>query len=324
MVKPILKLLIPILFLVGLFLIWHNRWWFYDEYRLYGYNPPAEISQIATEDQLTNYSRTLLYVYHPALENRTQFNNNCRVTTVAIVLGCTVIDRGIYLYSIQDPALNGVEQVTAAYEMLHVAYSRLSSSQLKTVNAMVISAYNQLSVNDPQLRAEYASYLKTEGLGAIDNEMHSTLGTEIPNLPPALEKYYQKYFKNRQVIVNYELQYNSVFTTRQNQVASDDQQLSVLKSQINSLNTTLTNEYASLESQQTNMNNLKASGNDTQYNNDIGPYNTQVDQYNSQVVQDKNLVDQYNSLVAQRNSTAISENKLSDEINSLSATSPAN
>jgi hypothetical protein len=235
-----------------------------------------------------------------------------------------VIDRGIYLYNIQDPALNGVEQVTAAYEMLHVAYSRLSSSELKTVNALVISTYNKLAPNDPQLRAEYASYLKTEGPGAIDNEMHSTLGTEIGNLPPALNNYYKKYFKDRQVIVNYADQYESVFTTRQNQVTSDDSQLATLKTQISALNTELTNEYASIEGQQANMDSLKANGDYSQYNSDIGPYNTLVYQYNYQIGQDQTLVNQYNSLVAARNSIAISENKLSDEINSLSATSPAN
>lgn len=324
MLKSSLKIVLPFLLLIGLFLIWHNRWWFYDEYRLYGYKPPAEISQIASEDQLTNYAKTLLYVYRPDLENSTEFNTNCRVTTVAIVLGCTVIDRGIYLYNIQDPTLNGVEQVTAAYEMLHVAYSRLSTSELNSVNAMVVSAYNKLSVNNPQLRAEYASYLKTEGPAAIDNEMHSTLGTEISNLPPALAKYYQKYFINRQVIVNYANSYESVFTSRQNEVISDDQQLSSLKAQIDSLNTALTNEYASIESQQSNMNSLKANGDYSQYNSDIGPYNSLVNEYNSQEVQDQSLVNQYNSLVAKRNSIAISEDKLANEINSLSATSPAN
>jgi hypothetical protein len=324
MPKKILKFLIPIILLVGLFLIWHNRWWFYDEYRLYGYKPPTEISQIANEDQLTSYSKTLLYVYHPSLENSVTFNNNCKVTPAAVVLGCTIIDRGIYLYNIQDPALNGVEQVTAAYEMLHVAYSRLSSSQLKTINALLVSTYNKLAPTNPQLRAEYASYLKTEGPGAIDNELHSTLGTEIPNLPQSLGNYYKKYFNNRQLIVNYANQYESVFTTRQNEVASDDSELSSLKSQINSLNTILTNEYATIESQQANMNSLKAEGNYSQYNSDIAPYNALVGQYNAQVAQDQALVNQYNSLVASRNSVAISENKLSNEINSLSATSPAN
>ena len=310
--------------LFGLYLIWHNRWWIYDEYRLYGYTAPKPIAQLASEDQLTNYGRTLFYVYHPALENSATFNNNCKVTTAAIVLGCTVIGRGIYLYNIQDPTLNGVEQVTAAYEMLHVGYSRLSGSELTKINNLVMSTYNKLAPTDPLLRSEYASYLKTEGPGAIDNEMHSTLATQISNLPPALENYYKQYFKNRQVIVNYTNQYQSVFITRQNEITADDTKLSALKSQISNLNSTLTSEYATIKSDQTNMNNQKAAGDYSQYNSEVGPYNSLVEEYNSQVAEDQSLVNSYNALVAQVNSIALSENKLSNEINSLSATSPAN
>lgn len=324
MLKTILKFLVPVLLIVGLYLIWHNRWWFYDEYRLHDYNPPPAISKIAAEDQLTNYAKTLLYVYHPALENSTEFNNNCKVTTVAIVLGCTVIDRGIYLYNIQDPALNGVEQVTAAYEMLHVAYSRLSGSELKTINQLVMSTYNKLAPTNPMLKAQYASYLKTEGPSALDNEMHSTLGTEITNLPPALSNYYKKYFKNRQVIVAYENQYNSAFTTKQNEYNADQAQYTTLNAQYNSLNATLSSEYDSIINQQATMNSLKANGDTSQYDADIGPYNDSVDSYNSQIVTINSLAKQINSLITQINSIGLSENKLTNEINSLSTTSLAN
>jgi len=324
MPRTILKITLFVLLLIAIFLVWHNRWWIYDEYRLSGYTPPEAISQIASEDQLTNYSKTLLYVYHPALENSTQFNNHCHVSTVAVVLGCTVIGRGIYLYDIKDSTLNGVEQVTAAYEMLHVGYSRLSSSQLKTINQLVISTYNKLSVTNPFLRAQYQSYLKTEGPGAIDNEMHSTLGTEIANLPPALENYYKQYFKNRQIIVNFENQYQSVFTSRESTLASDDAKLSSQKSQIDSLNATLAYELSEIKTQQSNLNTLKANRDYSGYNSDVVAYNALVDQYNAQLATLQNLINSYNALVALRNSVAISENKLSNEINSLSVTAPAN
>ncbi len=324
MFKNPIKLIVLLLLLIALYLVWHNRWWFFDEYRLYGYTPPASISQLATDDQLTNYAKTLFYVYHPSLENSTEFNNNCKVTTAAIVLGCTVIGKGIYLFDIQDSTLNGVEQVTAAYEMLHVGYSRLSGNELKTINQLVMSTYDKISPTDPLLQSEYNSYLKTEGSGALENEMHSTLGTEIANLPPALENYYKRYFSNRQVIVNYANQYESVFTNRQNQVNADDAQLASLKTQIDSLNSTLVSEYASLKSQQTSIENLKSTDSYTQYNSAVNSYNNLVNLYNSQIYSDQNLVSQYNELVAQRNAIALSENKLSNEINSLSTTVPAN
>ncbi len=324
MLKKLLKPILLILVLVALYLLWLNRWWFYDEYRLYGYSPPSAIATIAKEDQLTNYSKRLLYVYHPVLEDSANFNNHCKVTPAAVVLGCTVIGRGIYLYDIKDPILNGVEQVTAAYEMLHVAYSRLSGSQLKTVNQLVMSTYNKLSVNDPFLRTQYQSYLKTEGPGAIENEMHSTLGTEIANLPPALENYYKKYFKNRQVIVNFENQYQSVFTARETAIANYDRQLAALKSQMDSLYSTMSSELATIKDQQAQLASLKYSGSYVEYNNLVAPYNNLVNLYNSQIATYQALVNQYNALVVQRNQTAISENKLSSEINSLSATVPAN
>jgi hypothetical protein len=324
MLKSLIKLISLLLLLIGIYLIWHNRWWFYDEYRLYGYNPPAQIVSLANQDELTSYARTLFYVYHPDLETSAVFNNNCKVTTAAIVLGCTSIGRGIYLYSISDPALNGVEQVTAAYEMLHVGYSRLSGSELNTINQLVMSTYNKLSPTDPMLKSEYDSYLKTEGQGALENEMHSTLGTEIANLPPALENYYKRYFKNRQVIVNFADQYDAVFTSRQQQVIADDAELSSLKAQIDTLNSNLDTEYINIKTQQAALESMKASGNYAQYNSQVGAYNALVNTYNNQIYTDQSLVSQYNALVAQRNSIALSENKLSNEINSLSATVPTN
>ncbi|HUY52979.1 MAG TPA: hypothetical protein VMV24_00155 [Candidatus Dormibacteraeota bacterium] len=324
MLKKSFKVIWLIILLTTIYLLWLNRWWFYDEYRLYGYSPPPAIASIASQDQLTNYSKTLLYVYHPALEDSVYFNNHCKVTPAAIVLGCTVIGNGIYLYNIQDPTLNGVEQVTAAYEMLHVAYSRLSSSQLKTVNQLVMSTYDKLSVNNSFLRTQYQSYLKTEGPGAVVNEMHSTLGTEVSNLPPALENYYKKYFKNRQVIINFENQYQSVFLARENAIANDDQQLSSIKSQIDSLFTTMSSEMTNIKNQQSNLASLKYNGKYIEYNNQVTPYNSLINLYNGQIATYQELINQYNTLVGQRNQIAISENILSNEINSLSATAPAN
>src|ERR1035438_2196603 len=111
------------------FLTWANRYNIYDTYRLYDYTPPTAITQLAAQTTMTPYAKKLFYVYHPTLEGSTSFNKDCQVTEQAIVLGCTAINRGIWLFNVSDPQLNGVEQVTAAHEMLHVAYSRLRSEE---------------------------------------------------------------------------------------------------------------------------------------------------------------------------------------------------
>ncbi|HEY5268533.1 MAG TPA: hypothetical protein VII94_05395, partial [Candidatus Saccharimonadales bacterium] len=84
-----------------------------------------------------------------------------------------------------------------------------------------------------------------------------------------LENYYKKYFKNRQIIVNFASQYQSAFTSRENTVTNDDAKLSSLKSQIDSLNATLATELNEIKTQQANLNTLKANGDYSGYNNDV-------------------------------------------------------
>jgi hypothetical protein len=325
MLKNLIKILVSFLLVGTLFVvIWHNRWWFYDEYRLYGYTPPSSIVALVDQDKFTPYARRLFYVYHPALETSSTFNQNCNVTPKVIVLGCTVIDKGIYIYNVTDPTLNGINQVTAAYEMLHVGYSRLSDSKRNYIDNLVISTYQRLSVSNPLLKSEYESYLMTEGQGAINNEMHSTLATQIKVLPATLENYYKQYFVNRQIIVNEEASYQSAFTTRQDMINTDDKELQSIKNQIDANNQVILKDLDTINNLQVTLNSYKQQSNVSAYNQTVITYNNLVNTYNSLIETNKGLVDQYNTLVAKRNSIALSEDKLTNEINSLSTTQIAN
>lgn len=291
-----------------------------DWFRLLDYHPDPNVVAIADQDMLTPYARHLVYVYHTQLEDASTFNQNCKVTDQSIVLGCTVVNKGIYIYQVSDPQLNGIEQVTEAYEMLHAAYARLSPTELTKVNSMVVSAYTQLEATNPTLKTEEQEYASTEGPGAVVNEMHSTLGAEVANLPPNLENYYKQYFEDRSVIVDFANQYQAVFNSRKTQVAADDQQLSNLNQQISTDQATLNTELSSLTSQQTELNTLKSSGQFESYNSQVPGFNAKVDAYNSLVAQVKDLVTNYNLLADQRNSIALEENQLVKEISSQPST----
>lgn len=304
------------------FLGWLNRYNIYDEYRLYDYTPPPAIVTLANQTTMTPYARKLFYVYHPTIEGAVAFNKDCQVTEQAIVLGCTSINRGIWLYNVTDPRINGVEQVTAAHEMLHVAYSRLSPSELKYVNNLVMTTYYKLAPTDPLLKTEYQSYLKTEGAGAVPNEMHSVLGTEVGTLPPALESYYKQYFTNRQAIVAYANQYEGVFTQREQEVKSDDQQLSSWQQQINTNEQALQAQYQQIQSQQSQLNQLKASNQINAYNSEVDTYNNNVDSYNNLINQTKSIISGYNQLIITRNAIAVQEDDLIKSISSLPNTIP--
>ncbi len=92
--------------------------------------------------------------------------------------------------------------------------------------------------------------------------MHSVLGTEVANLPPALENYYKQYFTNRQAIVNYANQYEGVIYSNSKHVREpDDQQLSNLAATNKLLmKQTLTRPKSTNSGSVAQLNQLKALG----------------------------------------------------------------
>ena len=184
--------------LLGL-LVWalFNQQYLRDEVRLYHYQPPASITALANETTMTPAAQRIFYVNHPVLDDKADFVNACNThQEQTIVLGCYHSDQaGIYVLSVTDSRLNGVEQVTAAHEMLHAAYDRLSSSDRANVDQMLQQFYDN-GLTDSRVRSTIEAYKQTEPNDLV-NEMHSIFGTEVANLPAGLETYYQRYFTNR-------------------------------------------------------------------------------------------------------------------------------
>ncbi|MEO8785293.1 MAG: hypothetical protein ABI221_03225 [Candidatus Saccharimonadales bacterium] len=296
--------------------IYWQRWNIYDWAKLYNYQPPAPIAQLADQTTMTSYGRHLFYVYHPELQDSASFNRNCHVTKAAIVLGCTVNLRGIYLYKVNDTQLNGIEQVTAAYEMLHVGYSRLSASERQHIDQLVLQEFNSIKVSQPQLATEAQSYLDTEGQAALPNELHSMMGTEVDHLPPELEQYYARYFSNRQAIIQYKNQYQGVFTSRQATVTSDDQQLTATQKIISSNESNLSNQAQAITTQRAQLEQWRSSNQVDTYNNTVPAFNQSINSYNQLADQTQQLINDYNQLLGQRNALALEINQLTQKISS--------
>lgn len=313
-----LKIIIPIIvIIVGAYAGWYFKWSIFDWYRLLNYKPAPNISALAQETTMTPYAKRLFYAYHPQLDNAKQFNSKCNVKPQVIVLGCTVLGQGIYIYNVTDPNVNGIVQVTSAYEMLHVGYSMLSAQERAKVDAMVMSAYTSLETKYPFLQAEEQSYLATEGSAAVPNELHSMLGTEVSDLPKNLANYYKRYFINRQTVVNFENMYQGAFLKRQQQVAADDNQLEIWQQQIDGNENTLTSEQQQIQAQFNQLQQLQASGQIQAYNAAVPGYNQVIDNYNSLVEQTRQLINEYNDLVVQRNQITLQVNNLYQAISSL-------
>ena len=293
-----------LIWLVALTLILANRQSLSDWWRLRDYNPPASVSRLATQDTMDGYARHLFYLNRPQLlPTVTSFRKFCPENENTIVLGCYHLGQnGIFIYNVSDPTLAGVQQVTAAHEVLHAVYARLSTKGRNYVDGL-LENYYQHDLHDPRVQAEIKLYQQTEPHDVMD-EMHSTFGTEIANLPAPLEAYYKRFFTNRSAIVAYEQLYEGEFTSRQNTMAQDDQQLANMKQQISAQETSLGTALNQINADQGRLNSLLSSEQTVAYNAAIPDYNSEVDAYNNGVDSLRSAITAYNQLVAARNLVA--------------------
>jgi hypothetical protein len=288
-----------------------------DWYKLRSYRAPTAVSEIAAEDTLTPSAKKIFYVNEPQLQPKPLFAGMCPNGTreQTIVLGCYHGNqKGIYLLDVTDSRLEGVEQVTAAHEMLHAAYDRLSSKEKKRVNAM-LTDYYQNDLKDERIRKTIDAYRESEPTELV-NEMHSIFGTEVADLPPGLEKYYQKYFTSRKKVTEYAAKYQAEFTSRHDAVDGMDKQLGALKSEIEDRETALKTKQDQIETRRDALFAMRNNGDITGFNAGVSGYNNLVDSYNSDVAYIKNLINQYNDLVGRRNAIAVEEGQLVDELKS--------
>lgn len=275
-----------------------------DWVQLRGYNPPVAVSTLASQDTMTAYAKHVFYVNHPQLEsNPNQFRTDCHESEKTIILGCYHSSQeGIFVYGVKDPRLSGVQQVTAAHEMLHAAYDRLSGKDKDYVDNLLQSYYNT-GVHDQRIIDTINAYQKSEPNDVV-NEMHSVFGTEISSLPAPLEAYYQKYFVNRQAVAGFANSYQSEFTSREDQINADAARLAQMKAQIDAEEQSLSAKSAQINSDRANLDSLRSSGQISQYNAGVASFNAEVSSYNSGVAKLHSDISAYNQLVADYNSIA--------------------
>jgi hypothetical protein len=274
----------------GLAAVYFGRNAIFDWWRLQGYTPPAAIVALADDTTMSDDSRRLFYVYRPSIDESDSFNTHCRDSEFTIVLGCYISYQGIYIFNIDDERLAGVQQVTAAHELLHAEYDRLSSGERARVDKMLADFYAGL--RDTRITETVAQYEQKDP-GSVPNELHSIIGTEVRDLPDNIEQYYAQYFTDRRKIVAYSENYESAFSSRKSQIDDIEKQLTTLKTQI---------EYANreLESRQDYITNTGASlkqraANGSASQSEIDAYNQDVDDFNAKINTTNRLVSTYNS-----------------------------
>lgn len=305
--------IVGILVIVGSIYGLFNRQAILDFLALRNYNPPERVVALADDTTMQDGTRRVFYVNHPELNDKTSFRQNCPTNEHSIVLGCYVERNGIFLLDVTDERLAGIIQVTAAHEVLHAEYDRLSSSERKRVDGLTAAFFATLT--DERVKKTVEEY-RSKDPSVVPNELHSILATEVKNLSPELEQYYSQYFKDRSKIVAYSERYEQTFVDLNNQVDKFDEQLNQLKIEIESNKVAIEGQSKDIDQQKNRLDTLMNSGNTDAYNDAVPAFNSQVNEYNGLINQTRALIGQYNSIVEKRNAIATAEQELAEALNS--------
>lgn len=315
-ISIIIPIIIVVFALLGL-VFWLNRTLIFDTFSAWAFHPSAEIAAIEDKISLTPHGELIFEATSPSLESRESFNERCKSHNQDIsVLGCYT-NNNIYIYNIQSADLAGVIESTAAHELLHAAWKRLSGSEKTRLSKYITAVYedekyHNLLVEDLETYSDF---------DRID-ELHSRIGTEIAELPDELEKHYAKYFMNQDLVVDYYNNYIEPFRELADEIEQLSKQLAELDSEIE----TKTSEYHersdSLAKQIDEFNAcVKTRGcftTESQYNSTRNALLQSQSELEDMYTDLNDRINEYNSLVSEYNANVIRGEELEKEMNSNS------
>lgn len=264
----LIRLFLSALLLVGALYVFLYRQQLLDQLVVWQYKPTAEIVAIADKTELSQRGTHLFYASQPELLEREAFNDACRsvASEQTAVLGCYAGGR-IYLFDIDNEKLSGIKEVTAAHEMLHAAYLRLSEKEKNRIDTLI--EQQQLGADKERIEELMAAYAKTEP-GERLNELHSILGSEVRVLNPELEAYYKQYFSDRSRVISLSEQYQSVFAELKSRQESLANELNTLADTIDQRSATYKRNLQVLDSDIETFNAQASSGSMTRSEYDRG------------------------------------------------------
>jgi hypothetical protein len=307
--------------------------------------PSPEIKQLAEATTMTWDAQQVFYRQAPVIEPKAAFFQSCqkpgRFDESLIALGCYVSNGRtgkIFLQEIPDTHFKGMMQVSAAHEMLHAAYNRLSQSERDALAPRLKQAARR--VTDRHL-AEVLQKYEAKDTDLYLNELHSHLGTELGDFGDAeLDQHYRRYFADRNRVV-------ALAKTSQAALTKLDDQGDQLKAELDGLETELKTGKKDLRTLEQDLDagrqrldGLRASVTETkrqaeqtdrqasnwpnlaaefeqlksQHNQQVQSYNDQVQQYQDQVERFNQRVDRYKQKVTAYNNLNREKRSLLAEI----------
>jgi len=294
-----------------------------DQLSVWAYSAPENIQKIEERVDFTGKGRFYFYVTHPEVASADTFNQDCpRQETNSPILGCYVAGR-IFIFDIKNEQLDGIKEVTAAHEMLHAVWERMSADEQARIGGLLRSEYAKLTNGKLKDRMDY--YARTEP-GQFENELHSIIGTEFTNISPELEDYYQQYFEDRQNVLAFHAKYDALFTSLVDQRDTLYEQLLTLGQSIETRSAAYNVAVNQLSSDIADFNN-RAKNSDfssiSQFNNERAVMIARTDELSAERAAINADINRYNVLFAQYEEVAVQIETLNKSIDSINDLKPA-
>jgi hypothetical protein len=239
-----------------------------------------DVADLIAGATLTDQARRTFLAADPAVEDLATFTRNCGVDSSAAssggtrthTQGCYVAGR-IHLLAPDRADAHDLLYVVAAHELLHAVYAALAPAERAAIDAQMEAA----RAGNDRLEERLKPYGTTP---ALDNEIHSILGSEFDGLSPALEAHYALYFTNRAALV----------ADRQRTLGAREDEMHRLNAEIDALDARIT---ALKDGQEA----LRSAGDIRTYNANVAVINGLISQFNGDVDTLNARVDEYNSLL---------------------------
>lgn len=211
-----------------------------DLIRAWQYDESAEVHALREELDLTNDGTRIFLASLPALELASDFNEHCNSHRQDVsLLGCYTGGR-MYIYDIKSEQLVDANKVTAAHELLHAVWARMSRREREEITKLL----EEVKSMQPDWAAEELSlYQESERT----EEFYTRVGTKLREISEALEAHYKKYFNNRLQIVEFYENYQAPFNKLKQENADLKAQLDALNLEIEAERKTYENQLKTLE-----------------------------------------------------------------------------
>ena len=175
-----------------------------DSWKAWWYKESASVSTLRQDLELTGTGERIFLATQPAIEEAEAFNEHCGEHRDDVsLLGC-YNDGKIYVYDVKLDSLRDSNKVTAAHELLHAVWSRLSRREKEQLEGW-LEDFKREKIE--WVEGEVNLYGEQERL----EELYVRIGTKLRDIPDELEKHYQEYFLNRLKIVDYYENYQAPF-----------------------------------------------------------------------------------------------------------------